>query len=214
MKAGADSSSLWLERAFCGLLIFLLSTAWLPQKIYFSVFESGVFVLLVCWLPRMMRRNIPMLVPVSILMVLAVPCFGLLQLAYGSAAYPWKTATTTLEWCAVAATGWLSAQLAANTGFERTFLRVLVWTGLVVSVLGALHWYASPGLIFWTWVNPWQLRATFPLLNHSHFAAFVELALAPSVWTAMKGEKLQPFYAWAAAAAVEGKSDDDGLCGV
>jgi len=191
-----------VKSAFCSLLIFLLFTAWLPQRIYLSAFGFGIFVLVICWLPHMFRRNIPMIVSPAILLVLAPPCFGILQLAAGLAAYPWRTAVSTLDWFALAATAWLAAQFAANSAFARTFLRVLVWTGLIISVLGALHWYASPGLILWTWTNPYQLRATFPLLNHSHFAALVELALAPAVWTAMKADKLEPFHTWAAAAMV------------
>jgi O-antigen ligase len=72
-------------------------------------------------------------------------------------------------------------------------------------------------LIAWLWPDPYQLRAAFPVLNHSHFAAFVELALAPAVWAAMQGPgenlgfrgpqanshgKPDPFHTWAAAAMV------------
>lgn len=202
MKRSPSTQRPLFVALFSALLLALLGTAWLPQRIYLSVCQCGIFLLCAAWLPRMLRRNIPFTVPPAVAVLAAVPCLGLLQLATKTAAYPWKTALSTLDWAAVAAAGWLAAQLAANENFTVPFRRVLIFSGVLVSLLGALHWYTSPGLIFWTWPNPYQLRVTVPILNHSHFAAFLELALAPAIWAALRAPKATLSHAWAAAVIV------------
>jgi O-antigen ligase len=187
---------------FCALLIGLLFSSWLPQRIYLSIFQCGLFVLSACWLRQTIRRNIALTVPLTIAIILITPCIGLGQLAAGTAVYPWKTAVATLDWAALASAGWLAGQLSENNGFTVVFRRFLVVTGAVVAILGTVHWYTSPGLIFWTWPNPYQMRVTFPILNHSHFAAFLELALAPAVWMAMKSPRTDLLHTWAAAVMI------------
>ena len=197
-----NPSTSWLWRAFFGLLIWLLFTSWLPARIYLSLFQAGIFLLVCFSLPIIIRRNLPMTVHWAILAILALPCFGIFQLAAGNSVYPWKTAVATLDLSALAATAWLSYEFSAQPDFQRTFRSLLVIVGLIVSVLSVLHWYTSIGLILWTWPDPYQLQATFPLLNHSHFAAFVELAVAPAVWEAMKSRTADRFHAWAAVVMV------------
>jgi O-antigen ligase len=186
-----------LRWAFFGLLIWLLCASWLPARICLSLFQAGVFVLVCRLLLIIVQRNIPLTLHWAVIAMLALPCFGVLQLVAGTSVYAWKTAVATLDLTALAATGWVSYQLSANVDFRGAFQRLLVGSGLVVSILSAVHWKTSIGLILWTWPNPWQQQATFPLLNHSHLAAFVEMAVAPAVWAAMR-QGADRFYAWSA----------------
>jgi O-antigen ligase len=191
-------SATWLWWTFFGLLIWLLFTSWLPARICLSLFQAGIFVLVCRLLFIITRRNIHLRVHWAVFAMLALPCFGVLQLVAGTSVYLWKTAVATLELSALAATGWLSYQLSADADFRQAFQRLLVISGLIVSILSVLHWKTSIGLILWAWPNPWQLQATFPLLNHSHLAAFVEMAVAPAVWEAMRRKTAHQFYAWSA----------------
>lgn len=187
--------------AFQAILIWLLFTSWLPARIYLSIGECGIFLLVLCWLSLAYVGEVS-LVGGWVSGAMLLPCTGLLQLAAGTAVYPWKTAVTTLDWAMFASVAWLSGQFCGAFDFGRIFQRTLVRTGLIVSVLGAAHWLFSPGLIFWAFTNPYQMRTTFPLLNHSHFAAFLELALAPAIWMAIRARKLDLFHTWAAAAMI------------
>jgi O-antigen ligase len=187
--------------ALIGILIWLLFTSWLPQRICLSISQCGIFLLVFFWL-RLLRQGRVLLSGGMASWMFILPSIGLLQLAAGQAVYPWRTAVTTLDWATYAAAGWLSAQIAGNFDFSREFQRVLVNTGFVVSTVGALHWLYSPGRILWFFVDPYQLHLTFPLLNHSHFAAFVELALPPAIWAAIKAGKADLFHTSAAAVMI------------
>lgn len=195
----SDSSTRQIQRAFLCLLVWLLFTSWLTSRIYLSIFQAGIFLLASCWLLQIFRRNIPLSVNWVVLVSLALPCFGAAQLISGAAVYPWRTAVSTLDFAALAATAWLCWQLSADPAFRQMFRRMVILLGLIASVVSVLHWNTSIGLILWMWPNPYQAQATFPLLNHSHLAAFVEMAIAPAAWQALSGSRLNSFYAWAAA---------------
>lgn len=195
-------SSLWLRRAFFALLVWLLFSSWLPARIYLSVFQAGVFILVCCSLRNAIREDLPLLPHWIIPAMLALPCVGVFQLVAGTSVYPWKTAVATLDMSAWAATGWLSAQFAADPDFRRDFRQLLVILGLMVGIVGVLHWTTSIGLILWTWPNPYQSRTTFPLLNHSHFAAFLEIAVAPAIWESVATRAAGRSHAWCAVIMV------------
>src|SRR5581483_1001569 len=165
--------SSWPGRIFLSLLIWALFTSWLPSRVWLSVFQAGIFILVCHWLRVVLRRNIPLSLPWPVAAILLLPCFGILQLVLGTSVYAWKTAVATLDFAALAAVAWLSYQYSATAEFRQAFLRFLVVVGLISAVLAVLHWNTSRGLILWTWPDPYQAQVTFPLLNHSHLAALL-----------------------------------------
>jgi O-antigen ligase len=170
------------------LLGFSLAAAWRPERIWLSIFQCGVLVSLCVWIVLIWRRGLPVERHPAMWVMAALPLFGLLQLLLGKSVYPWQTATATLDWSVLAALGWLALQACALPDAGRIYRNVLVGVAAVVGAVSLLHWFTSPGLILWFLPNPYEPRATFPLLNHSHFAALIELALGPAVWDAMRQE--------------------------
>ena len=127
---------------------------------------------------------------------------GVLQVAAGQTIYPWQTAVSILDWTSMAATGWMAYQFSANPGFDRLFRNFLIVIGFIGAALSVLHWSTSIGFILWSWPNPYQAQTTFPLLNHSHFAALAELAVAPAIWGALQRDKGRQIYLWVASGLI------------
>ncbi len=188
-----------LETIYFGLLMYLLAVSWRVERFYLSIFECGMLLLVCVWLVRTARGEARLAVHPVVAAMLLLPCIGALQIATGVSIYPWRTANATLETGTYAAAGWLGYRFAQRMGFPARFRRVLIFTALGVAVVSLLHWYTSPGQLLWWWPNPYALRTPFPLLNHSHFAALMELAAAAAIWEAMRGRGSYPLYTWAAA---------------
>jgi len=181
------------------LLIYLLFTSWLPERIYYSIFQFGILLLTAALVFHAALRELPLAFPPPVVAMYFFPLWGALQLAFGLSVYPWKTAVATLDWTVFACGGWLACQLFVGWQPQLRFRSTLAILGASVGAISLLHWYFSPGMILWTIPDPYAIRVCFPLLNHSHFAALEELALAPAVWLAMQNTKSPQFYMGASA---------------
>jgi O-antigen ligase len=188
-----------LRAALAILLIYLVFTAWLPERIYYSVFQVGTLVVTCLWILHVTLRERPVWFPWPIRTMLLIASWGGVQLATHRSVYAWKTAVATLDWLVFAAIGWLACQAFAGWEPQMLFRKCIAVLGIVVSVLSVCHWYLSPGMILWSVPNPYAFRVCFPLLNHSHFAALEELSLGPAVWLAMQNAGSSQFYTFSSA---------------
>ena len=168
------------------LLAYLLATAWLIDCVYLSVFETGALLLTALLILRIVWREGPIGAPWVLWLALLFPLAGMAQLATGATVYRWKTELAILEWASMAGVMWLSAYSFAEEPARTWFRKAVAAAGLTVAVFSLLHWYTSPGLLLWHWPNPYAWRTPFPLLNHSHLAAFEQLAIAPIVLDALE----------------------------
>jgi O-antigen ligase len=188
-----------LRAALVFLFIYLLFTSWLPERIYYSVFQVGILLLTGWWILYVTRLRLPVAFPWPVSAMFVFPLWGLFQLAAGQSVYAWKTAIATLDWTVFACAGWLTCQLFVGRQPQLQIRQGLAVLGTFIGTLSVAHWYSSPGMILWTIPNPYAFRVCFPLLNHSHFAALEELALGPAVWLAMQSRKRPQFYIGASA---------------
>ncbi len=188
--------------ALACLLAWHAGTAWLFDAIYPGVFQVGVFLLAACWVLCAGMRIVEARTPPLLLAIAAVPAWGLLQLAVRQTVYRHATWTAVQEWIAWSLVAFLSAQVFAYRGLRRRFLLGLVWFAFAAGVLTVIHWFTSVDRILWFAPNPYARQSSIPFLNHSHFAAFIELALPPALVAAAGARRLGALCAAAATAMI------------
>jgi hypothetical protein len=188
----------WCAIGLSIALVYLLGVAWLPERVYLSVFQCAVLALLGVWLLLVGAGRLRFRFHPVVAAAWALPLWGAVQLACGTSVYRQPTALAILDWTVVAGVATLSFQLASTSQFRQPFRTGLIGTALVVTAFSLLHWYTSPGLLLWWKPNPYILRSPFPLLNHTHFAALVELAIALVAWEALESRTPFRFHSWAA----------------
>ena len=188
-----------LRAALAGLLLYLVLTAPLVERMYLSLFQCGVLALTGVWIIRCSRQPRPAMFHPLMWALLALPLIGVLQVLTRQSVYAWRTGVATLDWTVWVAVAWLSSQAFGPPDSQVYFRKWMAITGLFVSALSLLHWYTSENRILWHWPNPYASQSPFPLLNHGHFAAFVELALGAAVWEGLHHGRGAMLYAWSAA---------------
>jgi O-antigen ligase len=174
---------IWIA-AICAVLAVALLLNWVPGRWATSVLEVGAFTITFAWI-AMAGLRADRWRWSAILMPPAVLCgSGALQIAFGGTVTPSDTAGAALTWAACFGVAFVGLQIFGN-GNWALFARWLLAFGAVLCVVSALEAYTAPGRVFWIFPIAEDALVMGPFLNHSHYAAFVELllplALVPAV---------------------------------
>ena len=173
--------------AVSAVLAVALLLSWVAGRWTTSILEAGAFAITFAWLAtdglRVDRwRFSPVLMPPAILCAA-----GMIQIAFRATVTPSDTASAALTWGACLALAFVSLQIFSN-GNGALFARWLLAFGSVLCVVSVLEAYTAPGRVFWIFPVADDALVMGPFLNHSHYAAFVELllplALVPAVRSA------------------------------
>lgn len=164
------------------------------------LFQGVIFLVALAWAASVLVRRRPAAVPWAVWAALALPAWGLVQLALGWSIYPGATVASTLHWLSLAVVGLLVAQFAGEDHERRAFLNDFAVFGALLGLLCILQLFTSRGKVLWIIPTDFDdyVYGTFPYYNN--YSQFIELALPIALWRATQAGKYS--FAWGAAAAV------------
>jgi O-antigen ligase len=122
---------------------------------------------------------------VPALAMMGIGLWGFGQLAAKATVYRFATLETGLRDAAMAATAWVAFCAFRSRESRERFLRWFSWFGALVAVAAVLGYFTSPGKILWIFPSPYpDIWGCFPSRNN--FAQFLELAMPPALWFALR----------------------------
>ena len=149
-------------------------------------FQIGVFLLLALYLlTRLRKEQEPFAGGASAFCILAIPFWGVLQIALHTTASVFETREAALKWGSLAGIFFLG-QIAAPTRLaRRRILSAFLLIATVLSILCLTQLFTSDGKVLWIFPTGYpDVYATFP--SYNNYAQFVELALPIALWRAVK----------------------------
>jgi O-antigen ligase len=181
--------------ALAALFAFAILTLWVPGYWPVTVFQAGIFVLAGITLWRS-RRALPRfsypLFPLS-----AAVIWGLFQLASGKTVYAFDTQSAIVRWASFLAVFVVGLTLFRDRDVARWFRSAMLWFAFAVSILATVQTFTTDK-IFWLFSTPYQ-AVMGPILNHSHFALFIEVALPFALYECVRRERGRLLHAGMAA---------------
>ena len=181
--------------ALAALFFFAILTLWVPAYWPVTVFQVGVFALAGVALWRS-RHSFPHF-PYPLFALLAALVWGLLQWATGNTTYSFDTQSAIVRWATFLAVFLVGFSLFRDRRTASWFRSVMLWFGFAVAVLATVQTFTSDK-IFWLFSTP-DIGVMGPILNHNHYAAFIEVALPLAFYEAARRERGGLLYAGMAA---------------
>ena len=111
----------------------------------------------------------------------AIASCGALQLLTGATVYRYATFDAWTRIVALIATVAIAESVLLNRALRALFLKAFVWFAAIISVIGVLTYYTSPGKVLWIFPSPYP-DTWGPFLSRNNFAAFLELAFPVALW--------------------------------
>jgi hypothetical protein len=155
----------------------------------------GVFALAGVTLWRS-RNSVPRL-PYPLFPLLAAVLLGLLQWATGNTVYAFDTQSAIVRWASFLAVFLVGFSLFRDRRMASWFRSAMLWFGSAVAVLATVQTFTSDK-IFWVFATQYT-GVMGPILNHGHYAAFVEVVLPIALYEATRRERGGLLYAGMAA---------------
>jgi len=198
-STGGPSSAAvpWGGRILFLAAVFVTLGIGVDQPLLSLGYEAFVLLLaaLYCFLGPSSMPVIPALA------LMGIGLWGCGQLAAKATVYRFATVETGLRDAALAATAWVAFCSFRSRESRECFLRWFSWFGAFVAVSAVLGYFTSPGKILWIFPAPYpDIWGCFPSRNN--FAQFLELAMPPTLWFALR--KPSSLYAALAAAMLAG----------
>ena len=181
--------------ALAALFFFAILTLWVPAYWPVTVFQVGVFGLAGVALWRS-RHSFPHF-PYPLFPLLAAIAWGLLQWATGNTTYSFDTQSAIVRWATFLAVFLVGFSLFRDRRIASWFRSAMLWFGFAVAVLATVQTFTSDK-IFWLFSTP-DTGVMGPILNHNHYAAFIEVALPFALYEAARRERGGLLYAGIAA---------------
>jgi O-antigen ligase len=129
--------------------------------------------------------------------LLAVVVWGLLQWVTGHTAYSFDTQSAIVRWATFLAVFVVGFSLFRDRRIASWFRDAMLWFAFVVAIIATLQTFTSDKIF---WIFPTQYIGVMgPILNHGHYAAFIEVALPFALYKAMRREGGGLLYAGMAA---------------
>jgi O-antigen ligase len=181
--------------ALAALFFFAILTLWVPAYWPVTIFQVGVFGLAGVALWRS-RHSFPHF-PYPLFPLLAAIAWGLLQWATGNTTYSFDTQSAIVRWATFLAVFLVGFSLFRDRRIASWFRSAMLWFGFAVAVLATVQTFTSDK-IFWLFSTP-DTGVMGPILNHNHYAAFIEVALPFALYEAARRERGGLLYAGIAA---------------
>ena len=181
--------------ALAALFYFAILTLWVPAYWPVAAFQVGIFALAGVTLWRS-RRSVPRF-PYPAFPLLAAVVWGLLQWAAGKTVYGFDTQSAIVRWAAFLAVFLVGFSLFRDWRTARWFRSAMLWFGFAVAVLATVQTFTSDK-VFWLFSTPYT-GVMGPILNHGHYAVFIEAVLPFALYEALRRERGGLLYAGMAA---------------
>ncbi len=178
------------------LLFYVVLSLWIEDRLAWSLFQTGVF-LLVVW-GRFFRMTPRFPAHPELAVILASCVWPFVQLALNSTVSRGDTWNAALNWFSFAVVFLVSYAILSDTASLRWFLRAVAVFGMVVATLACLQKYTSPGAVLWLFPSGYSDDVMGPFLNRDHFAAWIELILPVPLYLAVTERRLRALFTCAA----------------
>ncbi len=109
--------------------------------------------------------------------LVAIPAWGLVQLALSWSVYAYVTRMEVLAWTANGAFCFLAFATLQDCDRRESVLSALLCCAVALAAVGILQWFTAGGRVFWIFATPYDSEVMGPFLNRDHYAVFVELVL-------------------------------------
>lgn len=183
------------------LLSFATLTVWCPQRWPLATAQAAILLLVAGWLFATSFRGTPVRGGLRLaVLAAAIIWVGFSTLA-GWTVYPFASYSALLDWLVFGAVYFLGLQVFANDNVRRTILRALLLFGLGVALLAVMQFPTSSGRFLWFVETPYP-ELLGPFQNRNNFAAFVELLVPISLWSALRDSENRMTYLGITAALV------------
>jgi hypothetical protein len=182
--------------ALAALFFFAILTLWVPAYWPVTIFQVGVFGLAGVALWRS-RHSFPHF-PYPLFVLLAALVWGLLQWATGNTTYSFDTQSAIVRWATFLAVFLIGFSLFRDRRTATRFRAAMLWFGFAVAVLATVQTFTSDK-IFWLFSTPYSGGVMGPILNHGHYAVFIEVVLPFALYEAARRERGGLLYAGMAA---------------
>jgi O-antigen ligase len=178
------------------LLFFGTLTLWVEERAAWSLFQLGVFLLAGWRLVKMRWRQ----VPVPFWPLAAACCWPFLQVLLRRSMAPARTWNAALDWFTFLVVFALAAEVLADQGARRWFLRAAVLFGMLLAAEATVQNYSSGGKIFWLFASGYGEGVMGPFVNRDQYSAWIELLLPVALYLAFTDPRRRVL--WGSAAAV------------
>ncbi len=173
-------------------LAFASLTVWLRDPVWFRdmIWPRSIFQIVVVTAAGATFARRPQKAPWPVVLSLALPLTGLIQLAAGATVYAHATLEQTLHWMSLSAVLWLAYARADDARFRPLMLAF----GVLEAGLCLTQLPGARNMVFWVFDSGFEeVAATFQSRNN--FAQFIELVLPVALYMAWKDRKNTIWYA-------------------
>ena len=175
-----------LTSAVFVIAAYSVAVAWTSAVWAITVPQTCFFLLGIAWLVRP-EMSLPTLVP------LFMAAIGVAQIAFHATVSPFLSATAVCSWMAYAVVAYLSRHCAKDK-----MLQAFACFAGVIGCLAILVRFTSTFHVFWIFQVKYE-DVFGPYVYRNHFAAFVELALGPALYLAMRKKEQRALFVMIAA---------------
>jgi O-antigen ligase len=162
---------IWLTGfVFMGLLL-----AWQPALWAVSAFQIAIFGVAAVALVRYIRRPSGFRVPLDVVAVCLLACWGPAQILLHGSVYAYDTWNASVQWLALAATYVTARSLAGTRESRQQFLSIVLWAGLALGIVCVILHFSSPQRVYGLFVS--RFYPYGPFVYKNQFSAFLELLL-------------------------------------
>jgi O-antigen ligase len=200
MKTNSLAPARGLAVGLGSVLAWLVATVWSSDEWPWNLAQVTIFLLVTGTCLLALSGKVDATFRWTLAPLLAVVCWGPVQIWLGISIYRYATWTAALAWGTYAGALWIALCVFTHANIARQFRTAAVVFAVVIAVEATVQKFASNGKVLWLIPARRPEAVMGPFLNYDHYAAFVELLLPMALWRAWKDR--QRALAWLGAAAV------------
>ncbi len=182
-----------------GILVFSLGTTFVSDLWTVAAIATVLFATAAVVLGSAVASGMRIMVGPTLLLLLALPAWGVLQLLSGHTIYPFATLLNTILLSGAACAFWIATETFQESGVLYWFRDFLVFFAAVAAVLTLTQMLAGNGKVYWLITLPRDIEPMGPFRNRDRYAAFIELLFPLVVARGLRNSERSLLYALAAA---------------
>lgn len=181
------------------IVIFATLTSWVQATWPTMIPEAAIFLLMAAWMVAALTGRVRLHYNHLLLPLGLIVLWGVLQIATGTTAYPFRTKVAALYWACNAATFFVALQIFSSRQMRSWLVHALVFFALALSIVAPLQaLYGGDKVfgLFEPYPNFTPQFGPFPYKNQ--YSAFIELLLPVALFGALTEERRRTHYVLAA----------------
>jgi hypothetical protein len=182
------------------ILLFAVSTMWVPEAWALSALEASIYLCAAATAGMIAAGRRRVSAGLFLAPFAAMCVWGIVQLAASWSVVRSATLQAVLYWLAAACLVWLGWEASRTPAGRLSFLRAALVAGSVVCLLGLVQLFTSKGRVFWLFPSGYETEVIGPFVSRNNYAAFVQLLLPLALALSFQDRKYSKSYLVLAAA--------------